>query len=44
MDDYQLCEKKFMHGIVIVCMRKDAAKKMLSLFKFSHSNCELIIQ
>jgi len=27
MDAYQLCEKKFMHGIVIACMRKDAAKK-----------------
>jgi len=24
---YQLCKKKFMHGIVIVCIGKGSAKK-----------------
>jgi len=43
MDAYQLCEKKFMHGIVIVGIGKSSAKKILSLLKFSQSNCELIL-
>jgi len=44
MDAYQLCEKKF-YAWNSNCMHvKGCCKKMLNLLKFSHANCELILQ